>query len=883
MKTRLLAIAMLLCTFAAKAQYVTIPDPAFVQFLQLNYPNCMNGNQMDTTCSEIVSADYVECSHAGINDLEGIQYFDSLGILSADHNNLTSIPPLSPFLRQFFCDYNILSSLPPLLHNTRLTEIVCDSNLLTSLPALPANLQSLECAMNNITSIPSLPNNIYSLDFSDNPITSLPALPDSLIWIECRRTQLTALPSLPANLIELYVNGNQISVLPSLPSTLRWLDCSENLLSSLPPLPQLTHLYIRGNQFTTMPQLPSSLFWLDCSDNNLGDLGALPMSIRYLYCNSTNISSLPPLPPYLTTLHCGNNNLSSFTDLPNGLIVLHCYQNPMNTIPALPQLRELQCYNSPNLTSIGQWYDTLGTAFLHNCPQLNCLPKTIHITQYINFSNTGIICLPNYFTAAVSQPNINNIPVCIPGNTNGCATYADLSGRTYHDKNHNCTFEGADQGQYGLKHSLYSNGILLGQTYSNSAGNYSFDVNAYGNYETRLDTTYLPFIIACPNGGVYIDTLTATDSTHFSRNFALECKTGFDIAAYSVASSMIFRPANNTIVDIHAGDLANFYRASCAQSVSGTVTVKLHGPISYIAPANGAVAPSNVSNNILTWNVADFGTADALNDFNITIQTDTFAQSGQQACFEVNVTPLAGDNDTSNNHIYYCFNIVNSYDPNDKTAYPSGNIDTTQEWLTYTVRFQNTGSAEAQHIYIVDTLDADVDAASFQLLSYSHQPNVQIKENIVRFNFPFINLPDSNTNEPGSHGYVQYKVKLKEDLPIGTAINNTAYIYFDFNPPVVTNTATNTIAVEEDTVEVGIKGIQRDMGTVLYPNPANSQVTVSGNAPLYSITIYDIVGRIRLAQNVSGTSATIDISNLPSGLYVVGTGSSNKRLRLVKQ
>ncbi|MBS1614257.1 MAG: T9SS type A sorting domain-containing protein [Bacteroidetes bacterium] len=511
------------------------------------------------------------------------------------------------------------------------------------------------------------------------------------------------------------------------------------------------------------------------------------------------------------------------------------------------------------------------------------MPKTIHITQYINFSNTGIICLPNYFTAAVSQPNINNIPVCVPGNTNGCATYADLSGRTYHDKNHNCTFEGADQGQYGLKHSLYSNGILLGQTYSNSAGNYSFDVNAYGNYETRLDTTGLPFIIGCPTGGVYYDTLTANDSTHFNRDFALQCETGFDLAAQSVASAMVFRPANNTVVDVHAGDLANFYSASCAQGVSGTVTVKLHGPISYIAPATNALAPSNASNNVITWNVADFGTANALTDFNIIIQTDTFAQSGQQACFEVNVTPLAGDNDTSNNHIYYCFDIVNSYDPNDKTAYPSGNIDTTQEWLTYRVRFQNTGTAEAQHIYIMDTLDANVQVETFQLLSYSHQPNVQIKENIVRFNFPFINLPDSNTNEPGSHGYVQYKVKLKEDLPIGTTINNTAYIYFDFNPPVVTNTATNTIAVEEDTVEVGMNFVPRDFGIALYPNPANSQVTISTSTPCRSVSIIDTYGRVVLTQSMNGTSSTtISIANLPSGVYYVNVGNGVVK-KLVKQ
>jgi len=80
-----------------------------------------------------------------------------------------------------------------------------------------------------------------------------------------------------------------------------------------------------------------------------------------------------------------------------------------------------------------------------------------------------------------------------------------------------------------------------------------------------------------------------------------------------------------------------------------------------------------------------------------------------------------------------------------------------------------------------------------QLLSYSFAPLVQITGSNVAFDFININLPDSTTDLAGSQGYVSYRVKSMANLPMGTAIENTASIYFDFNTPVVTNTVSNLI------------------------------------------------------------------------------------------
>lgn len=461
----------------------------------------------------------------------------------------------------------------------------------------------------------------------------------------------------------------------------------------------------------------------------------------------------------------------------------------------------------------------------------------------------------------------------------------NVAGYTYLDVNSNCVFDTVSEtGLYGVEHLFYSGGALLRSTSSDQDGKYFFDATVPLIYETHIDTSNLPFTIACPVNGMLHDTLTLTDSIHLNRNFALRCKTGFDLAARSVSTAGVFRPANNTAVNIHAGDLANFYNANCAFGVAGTVTVTINGPATYISPASGATTPGNVSGNVLTYNVADFGTADALHDYNITVRTDTLAQIGQQVCFTISVTPATGDNDTTNNTLTHCFSIVNSYDPNDKTAYPAGDIDTAQEWLTYRVRFQNTGTAEAQHIYIMDTLESDLDVATFQLLAYSHQPIMQIKENIVRFNFPNINLPDSASDEPGSQGYVQYKVKLKENLPIGSTIENTAFIYFDFNAPVVTNTATNTITEIEDTTIIGIKPVIKAFDINIYPNPANSQITVTTGQAGNTIYMYTAQGKLVATQNMGGTAETLNIAELPGGIYYIEVAgkAGTARKKLVK-
>jgi len=148
----------------------------------------------------------------------------------------------------------------------------------------------------------------------------------------------------------------------------------------------------------------------------------------------------------------------------------------------------------------------------------------------------------------------------------------------------------------------------------------------------------------------------------------------------------------------------------------------------------------------------------------------------------------------------YSEEILCAYDPNDKLISPKRqeNENYTQfgDTLIYTVRFQNTGNDTAFNVVIRDTLDSSLEVSTFNIINSSHRRilDADIQEGrFVTFNFENILLPDSTINFNGSQGYVTYSIQANDGLKENTEVTNTASIFFDFNPPIVTNTTLNTM------------------------------------------------------------------------------------------
>jgi len=139
-----------------------------------------------------------------------------------------------------------------------------------------------------------------------------------------------------------------------------------------------------------------------------------------------------------------------------------------------------------------------------------------------------------------------------------------------------------------------------------------------------------------------------------------------------------------------------------------------------------------------------------------------------------------------------------SYDPNDITVTPIGvnaeKLTLKNNELQYTIRFQNTGNDYAYNVRVTDTLDSHLDVSTFKIIASSHNVRTEISsQGIVTFYFDNIMLPDSSVDYLGSNGFVSYSITPKLNVAENTRINNTAYIYFDKNPAIITNTTLNTL------------------------------------------------------------------------------------------
>ncbi|MFK7775429.1 MAG: T9SS type A sorting domain-containing protein [Saprospiraceae bacterium] len=234
--------------------------------------------------------------------------------------------------------------------------------------------------------------------------------------------------------------------------------------------------------------------------------------------------------------------------------------------------------------------------------------------------------------------------------------------------------------------------------------------------------------------------------------------------------------------------------------------------------------------------------------------------------------------------------IINcAYDPNDKQTYPrrseiapyDQNYTLMEERIDYTVRFQNTGTDTAFTVVIRDTLSSDLDWSTFQPLSASHPFETVFHDNgAIEFFFKNILLVDSFTNEPMSHGYVQFNIFANDNLPDETFILNSASIYFDFNPPILTNTVENLMVdmlpVYTSTNEISnLKGIQ------FFPNPIAIGETLNlKDLPdgEKQISVFNNLGQLMFFEKTHAKEYFIQSEKWRAGVYFVLIENENERM-----
>lgn len=278
-----------------------------------------------------------------------------------------------------------------------------------------------------------------------------------------------------------------------------------------------------------------------------------------------------------------------------------------------------------------------------------------------------------------------------------------------------------------------------------------------------------------------------------------------------------------------------------------------------------------IEDNVLTWNYFDLGVFET-RLFHIYVTATIDPLAGETLTNIAIIEPIADDFFTEDNIDSLILDEYHSWDPNSKEVFPAGigengSIDPLTTSLEYTIHFQNTGNYPASFVRLIDTISAYLDYYSIQTISASHNYTMDyIFPNIVVWRFDDINLPDSTSDVLGSQGFVHFKINVNSDLPVGTVIQNTAAIYFDFNPPIVTNTVTSTLEIANVLTDADLPST-----ILIFPNPTNDYLFFMGLSDNrdYAISIYSVLGEevISMKNKVKSGTSGIDVSQLPAGIY----------------
>lgn len=358
--------------------------------------------------------------------------------------------------------------------------------------------------------------------------------------------------------------------------------------------------------------------------------------------------------------------------------------------------------------------------------------------------------------------------------------YNTIKGNSYFDTNSNLA---KDSNEYYLQNKRITENQSGRFRFTNDKGNYKLHVLDTGNFEVE------------PPPISYWNSVPAKQNVAFNQFNLTDSMNDFVYQPAAIANDLMitawpnsaFRPGFQASYSIHYKNIGNTI-------LSPTITFYIDQHLSF---SSSTIQPSFVFPDSVVYNLPDIWPFQEQSFFiYVTVHNgtpmNTLILSG------VTIYPLINDADIENNSVFLNSTIevwvTNSYDPNNVLVSP----DTLYEYelshpdfIDYIVNFQNTGNDTAFTVRVENVLSPMLDESTFEIVDASNTVTLDYNpvSRLMQYHFDNILLPDSNVDEPASHGYIHYKIKPRDTLHIGDVINNGAAIYFDFNTPVITDIA----------------------------------------------------------------------------------------------
>ena len=478
---------------------------------------------------------------------------------------------------------------------------------------------------------------------------------------------------------------------------------------------------------------------------------------------------------------------------------------------------------------------------------------TYHLVQTVSWDHYSVVpelqqFWPPQYLEEQCPDTLASIVVPDLGYT--CGT---LNGTAFVDANENCVRNGGEP-------------VMTSTVIEVQPGNFYTLINAQGQYSINLPYGDYTVNTVDPNFQEHCGVSTTPFSlsaveTVVTRNLADTSLTGLDMAVYAACGAA--RPGFQVTYSITLANLTGVLAGT------GNFSLTYDPSLIYL---NANPAPSIVSGNTLIWNTNSIG-AFQHRSANVTFQVPPDINLlGTVLSSTVSGEVAAAEEDLLNNSLTHQVTVTGAYDPNDKLATTSTRASDARyfigqdEWIDYTIRFQNTGTDTAFFVVITDTLPSNLDPSTFHPGSSSHTHTVSMSgHGTLKWIFPNIMLPDSNINEPLSHGFASFRIRPHLPLLPGAEITNIANIYFDFNPPVITEPS--VLVAEYST---GVLERTNEQGQLhLLPNPATDHLRITSEGTILNILVIAADGREVLRVSPNTQSSLIDVSGLSAGPYVV--------------
>ncbi|WP_298140223.1 T9SS type A sorting domain-containing protein [Flavobacterium sp.] len=793
-----------------QAQIVNIPDANFkAKLLSSTYP--VASTQTPDNNGNVITYNAIDTNGDGEIQVSEASLIKYLNVCCSEILSLEGILSFSN-LESLNCSGNQINTLDVSgLNNLR--HLFCAGSQLSllNLSGL-SNLKSLSCINNSLTSLDvSSLTNLSSLSCSNNSLTTLNLVGlININYINCQFNQISSL-----------VLDNNLYYL-------QFLNCYNNQLTSL-----------------TLNNIPH-LAKIECQNNLL---------------TSLNLNNLP----LLQILYSQNNLLSNLVlvDLPS-LESVNCSNNLLNNLEVenLPSLEGIRCYNN-SLTELD--VSDLSSLFFLFCNdnQLTTLflKNGIYLSSLLNFNNNPnleYICADD-FNVELVQSKINTYGYSATCHVNSyCSstpsgTYYTIQGNNKLDNNSN----GCDEldGFYpNLKFSI-TDGTNSGTLIANASGNYSISVQA-GTHTITPQFENPTYFTSIPSSLTVSFPATASP---FVQDFCITpngIHHDFEVVILPIIPA---RPGINATYKIKYKNKGNLIE---------TATLVFNFDDAVLDYVSSTLTPATAITGSLSWNIGSiipFQSGEFEVTLNVNSPMETPAVNGGDILsYSAIINGLFTDETPIDNTANLNQTVVNAYDPNDKTCLEGTTINPTMigEYVHYQIRFENTGTYSAENIVVKDMIDTTkFDISTLQITDTSHGCVTRITNpNKVEFIFENINLPfDDATND----GYVVFKIKTKPTLTVGSTISNLANIYFDYNFPIVTNTATSTFQT------LASNQFNLDNYISLSPNPAKDilNINVQDEANIKSIAIYNMLGQ--LVQIITNPTNSINISDLKTGNYII--------------